>query len=90
MLRMLSAREREVMFLVARGLSNKGIARQLRMSEGTVKVHLQSIFRKLAICNRTMLAVMVTNGAKKSWNAREWNVLVHASADSQPSPLCLG
>jgi DNA-binding NarL/FixJ family response regulator len=58
MRRVLTAREREVMFLVARALPNREIARQLKISQATVKVHLHSIFRKLAIDNRTMLAAM--------------------------------
>jgi DNA-binding NarL/FixJ family response regulator len=59
MLAKLSVREREVMLLVANGLTNKEIANQLELSEATVKVHLQSIFRKLAIRKRTLLALMV-------------------------------
>jgi DNA-binding CsgD family transcriptional regulator len=56
---MLSAREREVMLLVAEGLSNKEVARRLNMSESTTKTHLQSIYRKLAIHHRTMLVALV-------------------------------
>ena len=41
------------MRLVAQGLSNKAIARQLNVSEGTIKVHLHHIFQKLEINNRT-------------------------------------
>jgi DNA-binding NarL/FixJ family response regulator len=48
---MLSARQREVMLLIAKGLSNKEIARRLEISEGTVAVHLQLIYRKLGIRN---------------------------------------
>ncbi|MFL5043875.1 MAG: response regulator transcription factor [Xanthobacteraceae bacterium] len=55
----LSAREREIVSLVANGLSNKEIARQLGLSEGTVKVHLHSIYRRLGIRNRTALAGLV-------------------------------
>ena len=61
MLSRLSAREHEVMLLVVEGLRNKEIAGQLKMSEKTVKVHMQSIFRKLAIRNRTTLAVLVAH-----------------------------
>ena len=45
----LSPREREVALLVARGLANKEIARELGLSEGTVKQHVHSIFQKLQI-----------------------------------------
>ena len=40
-------REREVMRLAAEGLTNKTIARQLGVSEGTIKLHLHNIYRKL-------------------------------------------
>ena len=43
----LTAREREVAHLVAQGLANKEIARQLGLSHGTVKLHVHSIFLKL-------------------------------------------
>ena len=43
----LSTREREVAFLVARGLANKDIARELRVSHGTVKQHVHNILEKL-------------------------------------------
>jgi DNA-binding NarL/FixJ family response regulator len=44
---LLSPREREVALLVNRGLSNKQIASELRLSSGTVKLHVHSIFLKL-------------------------------------------
>ena len=53
----LTQREREVTRLAARGMSNKAIARELRLSDGTVRIHLQNIFRKLGVGNRTELAV---------------------------------
>ena len=46
-----------MMGLVAGGLSNKEIARQLDMTEGTIKLHL-SIFRKMRVKNRTTLAAL--------------------------------
>lgn len=58
---MLSAREREVMLLVGKGLSNRDIARRLKISDSTVAVHLQAIYRKLSIRNRTSLAVLAAN-----------------------------
>jgi DNA-binding NarL/FixJ family response regulator len=45
--RLLSPREHEVALLVARGWSNKQVARELELSTGTVKIHLHSIFQKL-------------------------------------------
>lgn len=49
----LSAREIEVLMLVARGASNKEIARALHISEATVKSHLIHIFSKLGVADRT-------------------------------------
>jgi len=51
----LTDRERQVMALVCRGLSNKQIARSLSVADETVKVYLPRIFDKLVIHNRTML-----------------------------------
>jgi two-component system nitrate/nitrite response regulator NarL len=53
----LSAREREIVVLIARGESNKGIARQLNIAETTVKVHVQHIFRKLQLASRVQVAL---------------------------------
>lgn len=49
----LSARELEVLTLVARGASNKEIARTIHLSESTVKSHLLHLFAKLAVSDRT-------------------------------------
>jgi two-component system, NarL family, nitrate/nitrite response regulator NarL len=57
----LTAREQELVLLVARGLSNKEIARELRLSEGTVKIHLHKTFQKLGVTNRTALAAVAVN-----------------------------
>jgi DNA-binding NarL/FixJ family response regulator len=51
--RSLSAREIEVLTLVARGIGNKIIAKDLRISEATVKTHLIHIFAKLGVDDRT-------------------------------------
>ncbi|WP_407158199.1 LuxR C-terminal-related transcriptional regulator [Bradyrhizobium sp. STM 3557] len=55
---LLTEREREVMRLVSLGLSNKEIARRLKLADGTIKVHLRKMFHKLAISNRTELAAL--------------------------------
>jgi len=52
----LSAREWEVLGLTAQGLSNPQIAETLHLSESTIKFHLQNIFQKLAVTNRTEAA----------------------------------
>ncbi len=49
----LTAREIEVLSLVAQGTSNKEIARQLHISEATVKTHLVHVYSKLGVADRT-------------------------------------
>jgi DNA-binding NarL/FixJ family response regulator len=53
---MLGRRESEVIGLVTIGLPNKQIALQLKLAEGTVKVYLSKLFRKLGVKNRLDLA----------------------------------
>jgi DNA-binding CsgD family transcriptional regulator len=53
----LTARERQVAILAHGGLSNRSVARELNVSEGTVKQHLHSIFLKLHIRSRTALII---------------------------------
>jgi DNA-binding NarL/FixJ family response regulator len=53
----LSEREREVLALVARGLPNKLIARELGVSDKTVKAHLTSVFRTIGADDRTQAAL---------------------------------
>ncbi|MET3961874.1 DNA-binding NarL/FixJ family response regulator [Marmoricola sp. OAE513] len=53
----LSAREREVLDLVAEGLANKQIARRLGITERTVKVHLGNVFRRIGVADRTSAAL---------------------------------
>lgn len=48
----LSGSERKVFRLLEKGLSNKAIAIQLRVSENTVKFHLKNIYKKLNVHNR--------------------------------------
>jgi two-component system, NarL family, nitrate/nitrite response regulator NarL len=58
----LTSREGEIAHLVSRGLRNKEIARELHLSEGTVKMHLHHIYEKLRLGGRTQL-VLSTVGA---------------------------
>lgn len=50
-------RQREIIELVAKGQSNKLIARTLGITEGTVKMNLHLMYDKLRISNRTQLAI---------------------------------
>jgi DNA-binding NarL/FixJ family response regulator len=53
----LTQRERQVWELVAHGLSNREIARRLTLSDNTVKFHVQHLFNKLGVKNRTEAAL---------------------------------
>lgn len=53
---LLSQRETEVLYLVARGLANKHVARELGITESTVKTHVSVILAKLGLPTRTQLA----------------------------------
>ena len=53
----LTPRERQTLAWLARGVSNKEIARTLDLAESTVKVHVQSVLRKLNIKSRVQAAV---------------------------------
>jgi two-component system nitrate/nitrite response regulator NarL len=55
----LSEREIQVAHLTAKGLSNKEIARQLEITERTVKAHLTLIFEKLQVSDRVQLVLRV-------------------------------
>jgi len=54
----LTPRETEILGLLAEGLSNKAIARNLGISDGTVKLHVKAILRKLDVHSRVEAAVM--------------------------------
>ena len=53
----LTVRERQVIALVTQGLSNKLIASELHLSDGTIKAYLFRIFMKTGVTNRTELAI---------------------------------
>lgn len=53
----LSPREKEILGCLARGETNKEIARQLELSESTVKIHIQNIFKKLGLSSRVQAAL---------------------------------
>src|SRR5262245_48211943 len=58
----LTIRQQEVIRLLREGMSNKVIARHLKMTEATVKVHVRHIMRKLGASNRTQAALSASKG----------------------------
>lgn len=63
----LSPREREILVYLAKGSSNKEIARRLELAESTVKIHVQHILRKLNLSSRVQAAVYaIENGLATS------------------------
>jgi RNA polymerase sigma factor (sigma-70 family) len=62
---LLTPREREVLDLVALGLTNRDIAQQLYISEGTVKTHVTHLLTRLNLRNRAQLAIHAYSLGKK-------------------------
>lgn len=59
----LTPREREVVNYLRRGLPNKLIAHELDMCEGTVKVHVRNVMKKLGVCSRAQFALQALGHA---------------------------
>ena len=60
----LTPRQRDVLTCVVRGLSNKEVARELGIAEGTVKIHLAALFGHFGVRNRTELAIKAHAGER--------------------------
>jgi two-component system, NarL family, nitrate/nitrite response regulator NarL len=56
----LTARQRQIVTLLAQGMSNKEIARMLSIGDGTVKVHLHQIFERPEVMSRAKLIARFT------------------------------
>ena len=61
----LTARECDIVWLIADGLSNKMIARELNITEGTVKVHVKHLLKKLGVRSRVEAAILMVNSGKR-------------------------
>lgn len=58
----LTRRQADVLSHIAAGYSNKAIAHQLRLSEGTVKIHVTSILKTLGVRTRSQAALVLATG----------------------------
>jgi len=69
----LSDREQQILSCLVQGQANKAIARMLSITEGTVKVHIKSLLRKIKVRNRTQAAIWAidhsTNGRETNYSA---------------------
>jgi two-component system nitrate/nitrite response regulator NarL len=79
----LTSRESKIAELVSRGLCNKAIARELHLSEGTVKMHLHHIYEKLCVEGRTQLALSIASGVQAGARAGAGLCRAYASASSE-------
>ena len=67
----LSRREMLILRMLMQGASNKAIARNMVITESTVKVHMKAILRKLRLQNRTQAAIWARNHVNEAdWNKR--------------------
>lgn len=67
----LSVRQEEVLTGIRAGKSNKAIARDLDLSEATVKIHVRQLLRKLGVSNRTQVALVAASKEKIRWERSE-------------------
>jgi DNA-binding NarL/FixJ family response regulator len=90
----LTRRQREVLPLLARGMSNKEIARALKIAEGTTKIHASSLLRVLGVRNRTEAAAvagsfLLAADQRISSNGTGLDLLSHSRRRTLPCVLNL-
>lgn len=61
----MSPREAQALAMIAKGMSNPDIAKELGLSVETVKIHVHKAFRRLGVNNRTEAAVLYTQAKSK-------------------------
>ena len=80
----LSPREKLILHCLTEGDSNKRIARRIDIAEGTVKVHIKAILRKIGARNRTQAAIWAMN--ERPLASRAQNKLPNSSSDVEAPP----
>jgi two-component system nitrate/nitrite response regulator NarL len=81
----LSDREIDILKCLVAGEANKVIARHLRITEATVKVHIKAILRKLKVANRTQAAIWAV---LRGMSRLEVVPAGHAGAIANPTQMC--
>jgi two-component system nitrate/nitrite response regulator NarL len=82
----LSARERQILISLAKGESNKAIARLYNLSEATIKAHLKAILRKTKTHNRTQAAIWaIEQGFQDHFSEHSRGMLTDAASLAQPA-----
>lgn len=69
----LTSREKEILQLIATGLSNREISQQIHLSEGTVRNHISNILSRLNLRNRTQAAIFANSSGQTYTEAEEKN-----------------
>ena len=85
---MFTLREKEIMDLVVKGLTNIEIASNLTVSRHTVKAHLEHIYSKLGVHNR-LQAVLKYLGMKPKMNTHEWVENINANTTNNKVDISL-
>jgi DNA-binding CsgD family transcriptional regulator len=81
-------RERELMMLLARGMQNKNIAYELKISENTVRAHIGNIMRKYRLQNRTQIAItFALEAAAPSPRRAMFDADGFSEATLEPAPI---
>ena len=80
----LSARELYILRCLTEGSSNKVIARECDIAEGTVKVHVKAILRKVKVKNRTQAAIWALNNRTLVWSSEN-----NPRSDTAPGGLVI-
>ena len=62
----LTSRQLQIASLASQGLSNKEVGRRLKLSDGTVKLHLHRIYGRLGLRNRTELSIVVLSSGDRA------------------------
>jgi DNA-binding NarL/FixJ family response regulator len=83
----LTSRQNEVLNLLARGMSNKEIARELNIAEGTSKIHTAALLRALGARNRTEAAFMAAKLVRSNEMERRSNDESTAIRRTRPKPF---